>query len=276
MELFHFERLRNVDGVGYDRLSPCEQSFNLQLRMSECRQQFMSEHKLDKIPTMKTWGLAVFQSYVATCISTHPSNMIEYNIPTSERATIVFSHASQEDCPMERINDRDLHFPWEAEPQIKDISQVYSATWDTIFAHLNRNTPPKDLRDCRIVYSTYCASRIWRQSEPEDLESVKAVLHIWARSIAELDPEQGAILAETIDIDCLSPDEFIEAANSISRARSAMAMGASSSQHLLDYCEIPECSEPLLWTDNLYKARCAGGHIWSQLPPEANLFLPTD
>jgi len=273
MEMFRFERLRNADGVFYDHLSPCKHSSNLQLRLSECRQQFMSEHKLDKMAIVKTWGLAVFQSYIATCISTHPSNMIEYNISTSERAAIVFSHASLEDCIMDQTYDRNLRFPWEAEPQTKDISKVYSAIWDTVFAHLSSNRPQKNLWNCRIVYSTYCASRIWRQYEPDDQESVRAVLHTWAHLAAEKDPEQGAILAETIDIEVSRPEEFVEAANSIIRARSVMDVEASSSQRLLDHCEISECSESLLWTDNSYKARCGGGHLWSQSTPKPICFI---
>lgn len=275
--MFRFERLRNADGIFYDHFSPCKQSSNLQLRLSECRQQYMSENKLDKLATMKTWGLAVFQSNIATCISMHPSNMIEYNIPTSERATVVFSHASLEDCLLDRINnDRSLRFPWEADPQTKDISKVYSGTWDTVFAVLSSKRPPKDLRNCRIVYSTYCASRIWRQYEPDDLEFVKNILHAWVRSITEQDPEQGAILAETIDIEVLIPNEFVEAANSIISARSVVDTEASPSLRLLDRCEIFECSEPLLWTDHLYKARCGGGHLWSQFSPSVNLLHLTD
>ena len=249
--------------IFYDHLSPCKLSSNLQMKMMECRQHFNSEHKLDKMATMKTWGLASFQGYIASCITLHPSNMIEYNIPTSERATILFSHTSMEDIPMEEVSDQNLRFPWETAPQKKDLSEVYSATWNTVFAHVNRNKPPRNLGDCRIVYSSYCASQILQQYELEDLEAVRALLGDWVRSIARLDPEQGAILGETIGIESLNRQDFVDAANSIIVARSTMDVGTEPSQCFLEYCQIPDCSEPLLWTDNLYKACCSGGHVWS-------------
>lgn len=260
-----------VSRIFFDHLSPCKGSSNLQMKMSECRQHFMSEHKLDKLATMKTWGLASFRSYIASCITLHPSNMIEYNIPTSEKASVVFSRASMEDVPMEQINDQDLHFPWETAPQVKRLSEVYSATWDTVFAHVNRKQPPKNLWNCRIVYSSYCASRIWRQYEPEDLEAVRALLSTWALSIARLDPGQGAILNETIGIESLDRQEFVEAANSIVRARGTVDEGTRS-QFLLECCQIPGCFEPLLWTESIYKARCGEGHVWSRCSLEAKLF----
>ncbi|MCJ1249290.1 hypothetical protein MMC30_006513 [Trapelia coarctata] len=257
--LSHMEVFR----IFYDHLSPCKESSNLQMKLSECRQQFMSEHKLNKMATMKTWGLASFQSYIASCITLHPSNMIEYNIPTSEKATIVFSHVSMEDVPMEQFNDQNLRFPWEMAPQIKHLSEVYSATWDTVFVHVNRKQPPKNFWNCRIVYSSYCASRIWRQYEPEDLEAVRALLGTWARSIARLNLGQGAILDGTIGIESLNRQEFVEAANSIIRARSTVDVGTSS-QFLLEYCQIAGCFEPLLWTEDLYKTRCDDGHVWNR------------
>lgn len=276
MERFYRERLRNADGIFYDHLSPCEQSSKLQMRMSECRQQFMLEHKIANMATMKTWGLTVFGSYIATCISIHPSNMIEYNIPTSERAIIVFSHASQEDASLERVDDVNLRFPWEAESLIKDLSKVYAATWKTVLTRVNAQKPPRNLWNCRIVYSYYCASRIWRQYHREDLESVRAMLGTWARSAARMDLAQGSILEETIGIDSLSREGFVEAANSIIRAKSTMDVGILSSQCLLEYCQISECFEPILWTDNLYKARCDAGHVWSQYSLEVALFRLTD
>ena len=214
--------------------------------------------------TIKTWGISSFGQYVASCITLHPSDRVEYNVPSLERSFIIFSHVSAEDGTESQTGDADLYFPWETPPRLKELSIVHGEIWSNIYRRLEACTIHTSLLSYRILYASYCASLMWQGFDRKRLEQVKSALRPFSLSDKEMCLEHEVKADKTFVAEPSDGQQSAEAVNAIVQHRSEAEFDTPSAQCLLEYCQIPECSKPLFWTSNLYRARCNAGHLWSR------------
>ncbi|KAL8747217.1 MAG: hypothetical protein Q9190_000883 [Brigantiaea leucoxantha] len=68
-----------------------QRTSTLQDQMKELHKAWDHRNDMGGMSVMKTWGVAVWDNYVASCISFHPGDMIEYTLANNERCVIVIS-----------------------------------------------------------------------------------------------------------------------------------------------------------------------------------------
>ena len=272
METFHIHTQVDSSGVSSETLTRSKKSWNLQMRRSECRRQFAKEHNLGKKTSTKTWGLASFGAYIAACVTVHPSTMVEYSMPSTERSTILFGHASSlkkertnEDEDEDEYDDENLFFPWEFEPQLRDPLAAHAAPWSMILGGISRPALCRSILSCRLLYSSFCIRLMLGAVEYTMKAPVIAALETLAESLStSLRTEIESLVSPEI----ASRDhvKVVELINSFIKLRSVSEAEIPTTQRLLEYCSITECSEPLFYTSSIYKARCSVGHTWSTFP----------
>ncbi|MCJ1439212.1 hypothetical protein MMC27_008603 [Xylographa pallens] len=270
METFHIHTQVDSSGVSSETLTRSKKPWNLQMRQSECRLQFAKEHNLGKMTSTKTWGLASFGAYIAACVTVHPRTMVEYSMPSTERSTILFGHTSSlkeertdEDEDEDEYEDENLFFPWEFEPQLRDPLAAHAAPWSMILGGISRPALCRSILSCRLLYSSFCIRLMLGAIEYTMKAPTISALDILAESL------NTSLRTETESLD--SPEiaaedhvKIVELINSFVNLRSASEAEIPTTQRLLEYCRITECSKPLLYTSNIYKARCSVGHTWNR------------
>lgn len=261
--MFRVQSPGDQNGGLYERLLPSDSPSHLYLRMSDCRKRFSEEYSLGAMTTMKTWGLASLDGYVAACVTIHPSSMIEYRMASAERATIVFSHSSLHHNVID--HNEDLAFPWEAKPLLKDSSAAHSGPWSTILSHTNLNALSKNPTSICLLYYTSLTSLLWQSNDCSQEKSTTKVLQMLAQS-TNTDLSREIDLVQSFVLDSNNLSELLQPINSAVQSRSAFESRLPAHLRLVEYCQIPECQKPLFLTSNTYKARCGAGHTWSKFP----------
>ena len=257
--MFHSRTLLDPNDTAATWETRHKTSTILHTRMMARCQQFSEEYSLGNKTVIKTWGLSSFQQYAAACITLHPATMVQYMLASSERASIIFTHADLEDGIGE---DDFLIFPWQKQPQLRELHIALEGPFSTFLQGTDSGSFNNDNLSSRLIFETCCASLLWRQREQNTIEAVKSALrhlpiHTNTRIISEL-----ASFADggTTMIDDKNSIEFV---NRIIRRQCEFESESSASQRLVDYCQIPDCGMAKFWTTDLFKARCTTGHWWS-------------
>ena len=244
--------------------------------MSECRRRYADDHRLGEKITIKTWGISSFEQCVACCITLHPSDRMEYNVPSLEKSLIIFSHVSGEDSAENQAGDAKECFPWETPPRLRELSVVHGEIWSSISRRLGTCRPQASLLSYRLLYANYCASLLWQGFDRERLERVKSALGPWGLSDKEMSPTHEVEADEPSFAQPSDGQQSADAVNAMVRHRWLAESNTQAVHCLLEYCIIPECSEPLFWTHDLYTARCNAGHLWSSCPYKLGTELCSD
>ena len=226
--------------------------------MDRCRARFATEHNLDKSTIVKTWGLKTLDGYIAACITVHPTEMVEYLIPSAERSIVVFSHVDLEDIITPRIaKELRPNFPWELSLESHPSPGVRGKTVDTI---LNSGLSPREHisnLDCRMLcLSARASASIWDDNRTNRLERAIVVLQSTERLKNVKLGQEIAFLTSLQQSDDSRPPEILVTRNKEAQ-ESLLAMS------LVEICEIPGCGEPLIWID-LTTTRCKRGHGWRE------------
>ena len=79
-----------------------------------CRLKYAEQHHLrPESVSLRTWGTASFDNILATCVTFHPKEMLEYQVPAEASAVISFRANDVEgDCQPD-------NFPWQQDPVIE-------------------------------------------------------------------------------------------------------------------------------------------------------------
>ena len=70
-----------------------------QKQLSKSRRSYENKHGLDGHSKVRTWGLGTHTGDVVTCVTFHPSDMIEYVTPALEQSTLMFSCRTSQQRP---------------------------------------------------------------------------------------------------------------------------------------------------------------------------------
>ena len=230
------------------------------------------EHNLGQMTSIKTWGIASLGAYIAACVTVHPSAMVEYSMPSLEKSTIIFGHAATLGKEsFDQVEDENLTFPWESETQLRAPPLAHAGPWSMILRDATSPVLYCSILSCRLLYSSFCVRLMLGATEDMMKGLTIAALHTLARSLNTSFCQEIECL-ESAELASSDRTRIVEMINSIVRLRSVSETETPSVHRLLEYCQIPECSSPLFYTSNIYRARCSMGHIWSMFLNHA--FMP--
>ena len=211
------------------------------------RKEFDRHHDLGGLSFTKTWGLASWGPYAASCITMHPGDMVEYSLISEQRCHILFiKEGISEDLQEDTI------FPWQ------DISndmhrQTSPAVLEKILSVLDKTAAQHKIAGTRIIYNVCCAAMAC--SDMQQWHLVERLLHyLFTLNEISYDAELG--LLHSIRDSQLSTPECAAGMNDIARAK--------IEQHdyfmpnlLYNFCSI--CNQMIVWR-SLNEAHCISGH----------------
>ena len=233
---------------------------NLKKRMDQSRKNFAKARKLGTQTIMKTWGLASHGSLLASIITLHPSEMVEYTTSAHERSVVLFSRASLADVPSEdescfdqrgKDGDQIISFPWEKTwtPIFREEAQLFylkSLTFRVFTTEL------PDLASDNAYFNLLCARFLLDMDRTQFLDGIgdDMLRHRYGDVFAKLDsynanPETRSTHAQKLEI-----------VNSIIRVTES-----HDAAHRILPLEKCGCGERLKW-DGTRSALCMRGHRW--------------
>lgn len=249
--LSHLEVLKYTP-AGELKWTTCADTL-LQSRMSDCRMRFDNGHDLGGLSVMKTWGLTSLGGYIATCVTVHPGDMIEYTITSLERSTIVFG----------QVNDQERRLPWErAAEQTVTEAEARARIIDTIFtAETDQDGKDRSVMTNRIIYAATCASmQLWDSFRFERLERAKKALRK-LESVTDF-----AFVLEIAYIERLLAEQDADHEMQASQIQDLtqqisddISLDTPTASRIHEMCSI--CGESIMW-DSSDAARCARGHAF--------------
>ena len=260
---------------------------NLQRKMERCRRDFAIAKKLGSLTVMKTWGLASHNDILASIISLHPAEMVEYTTSAQERSIIIFSHSSHEDVP-HKPPASFLDFEPKPTPTIKEIGprldfaprresiDEITFPWERKRTVLSRETAQRSFLQI-LTFKTL------RQAESACLDSAIASFHLvcarflygndMGQFLAHVEPSlTHPDYAKVIAIARLaqhgsnpwgskSENEAMKIVNDIIQVTERHS--PAERQIPVEEC-IPDCGGCLRW-ETMGIAFCANGHRWRKL-----------
>ena len=223
--------------------------------ISALQKDFDRHHDLGGLSFAKTWGLASWGPYVASCVSFHPGDMVEYTMTSSERCHLIFNLIDTTNITVE-----DARFPWQEVSvvlhQKNNEETLYSVLTVLIDQHLH------DALDRKVLYSNCCAALLFGDTQTSELAQ-KAFQRLLSSTNISMELELELSLLEASQNLQQSTASKIERLNQIAISRTAN-MDASHLSELYDFCSI--CDGVLIW-DSISKASCSAGHEFSMKIP---------
>lgn len=215
--------------------------------VSALQKDFDRHHDLGGLSHAKTWGLASWGPYVASCITFHPGDVLEYNMVAEQRCQVIFT---QEDTSSGL--DEDAIFPWQgANPEVHQDTS--SAVLQKVLALLATRHTSRDPAENRILYNVCSAALLCL--DKVDWNLVEQILRRLAASTGiSLDPEIRML--EDIRSSQVSVLVRMERLQEIAGARTEIE-SSSSPRDIYDSCSI--CDQIII-RRGLNVAYCAAGH----------------
>ena len=263
------------------RLFLVESVSNLKRKMDGCKRSFATARKLGRSTNMKTWGLASHGDVLASIISLHPSEMVEYITLAQERSTIVFSSAALEngspealppkdresnstldaeengpraDTSRRRKSAKDISFPWERERTIVPRNEAQRAFLRKLTFQTLESAEPACSISAITTFHLACARFLYENDASQFLALIEPILTHpdYAEIVAKLkqyesNEETNGPTVEAMDI-----------VNSII----STSERHPQRQIPIEQC-MPECGKRVEWR-TLSTAKCSVGHQWSK------------
>ncbi|KAL8815287.1 MAG: hypothetical protein Q9223_005562 [Gallowayella weberi] len=207
----------------------------VQDQVSLLQRDFDRDYNLGGQSHAKTWGMASWNTYVASCITLHPSDMVEYSIPSDQRCLVIFS---QENDSSGQAND--AIFPWQ---EISNSVQREScpAVLERVLDVLNENDMPQDIAGRKTSYNICCAAII--SADIHDWKPVQEILQKLSVSTGmSLDAEISIV--DEIKGSRVTLPQRIEKLREIASARIADG-NRSVQQHFHSFCSF--CEKLITW-----------------------------
>ena len=261
---------------------------NLKKKMDRCRRDFAIDKKLGHLTSMKTWGLASHNDILASIISLHPSEMVEYTTTAQERSTIVFSYASLEDtpskppasfedlksksaatveenglkeeCTRRRESAKEISFPWEHERTVVPREDAQQSFLKRLTFEPFQLTDPGS-NSAIVCFNLVCARFLYENDAKQFLAQIEARLthQDYAGVVARL-----TLLHK--------PNPWNKGTNSPPEAMKLInAIIQITEQHPPAQRQIPveecmrDCGRCLRW-ETTESASCTNGHRWRKSP----------
>lgn len=215
---------------------------------SALQMNFDRQHDLGGLSFAKTWGLASWGAYVASCVSYHPGDMVEYNITSGERCQVLFALADATGV----VSDSD-GFPWQEMSNSTEVD-TDNGVQARILTSVAQQ-PLIDAFDCKVFYNLGCT--VLLSSNPQTLQPAEQAFQQLAASTSMGLQEELNLLEDTRVLN-LSVSQRLERLNHITISRSEHAREAGSpASDVCDFCSI--CDQVVQWV-NATEAACVAGH----------------
>ncbi|KAL8961853.1 MAG: hypothetical protein Q9193_001653 [Seirophora villosa] len=244
-------RIDSGDDIRDNPLDIFSQPFRTALydQASAFQNDFDQQHDLGGLCYTKTWGLASWGPYVASCVSYHPGDMVEYTLTSGERCHIIFSFEDPADNRPDNVGflRQDTSDSADSENKISVRLRILT---------LISQIPVTDAFDCKVVYSICCSAFLTR-----DLQTIGLAEEAFRQLAVSMgiSMEQELALLEDARISNLSMSRRIERLRHIASSRSSPTTPerTPTKRVLWDLCSI--CEEVVVWASTT-EAACIAGH----------------
>ena len=216
-------------------------------RILQLQKSFDKQNDCGGLCVAKTWGLASFGSFIATCVSFHPGDMVEYILPSKERSYIVF-----EDVDSDENMQGAIGFPWQEQKFETDQAVSRQIIMDTIFRLGTVNHVLKASIDYKILYAACCISIL----ENKRLKFAAEIYQILQKEL-DIDLTPETTLLELLQESPPGSTVHIEGLKEVTSRRANTSLSSSRAQDLVELCSI--CDQAIPW-DDLAEACCLSGH----------------
>ncbi|MCJ1310621.1 hypothetical protein MMC25_004286 [Agyrium rufum] len=99
---------------------------SLQEQILHARMAYGKTNGLNENVMVKIWGLTRLDNLIVCCISLHPSDRIEYVIPSSSKSILLFSSVAAESQSPDQMSGVSTSFPWEVPVTCKSMAKAYA------------------------------------------------------------------------------------------------------------------------------------------------------
>ncbi|KAL3484808.1 transcription factor IIIC subunit delta N-term-domain-containing protein [Aspergillus germanicus] len=204
-------------------------------RIEDIRERFDIDRDLGGLAVSRIRGLTSVQGIVATAVTLHPGDMVEYRSSTEDRLIILFSTSDgqptqTDSVPFLRGNPT---FSPEFLMEHRDVVLRYI---------LRSGNDAKQALSPKVLYAAACCAIVQSQSL-ELLSNAREVLESLASN-------HGVDLTDEI-VKCSEPGSFID-------AKPAELLDAAN-DNVFERCDI--CGSGIGW-DSSQEAQCASGHVF--------------
>ncbi|KAJ5593819.1 uncharacterized protein N7459_000027 [Penicillium hispanicum] len=237
----HLEPISGLSGVAsLDQLGTNDGFKSPRWRkvVADLREQFDLDRDLGGEVVARIWGLASYRGITAVLFTRHPTDMIEYQVTSGERAVIGF--ASEETD--QRLDVRSLF-----EPTVRQDQNSTRVQRQAVISYLlsgDKENLENDMENQKLIYSAACCALVDGQSESVRNQARQALERLAAMTGADLSDELANFSNESPTIPAKSNGQF-----------------AQPGAHLFEWCEI--CDAGIEWF-SAKEAQCANGHLFSR------------
>ena len=206
---------------------------------------------------LRSWGVASLNDLVATCITVHPTKMIDYTAPFEGNSTIIFDTNNGDD------NAKNV-FPWQSSVEV-DIVNTQKSILDTMVDQLPQRTLTTNSLDLKIAYIAFCGvlllsdeKRLYRS---QMLQAAMEILDvIEGHASIDLLLERQALLSVK-NTHQLSDHELSKIVRQMTLARGQEESNIDNPEkNLLDVCPFCPESQRAIPFDDFTEAYCQQRH----------------
>ena len=206
---------------------------------------------------LRTWGVASLNDLVATCITLHPTKMIDYTSPFEGISTIIFDTNNAD-------NNAKNMFPWQSSVEV-DIANTQKSILDTMVDQIPRRTLNTNSLDLKIAYTAFCGVLLLSDEKClyrlQMLQGAMEILDVIERHVGiDLLLERQALLSVK-DTHHLSDQELSKIVRQMTLARNQDESNIGNPEKdLLDVCPFCPESQRAMPFDDFTEAYCQQRH----------------
>ena len=215
---------------------------------------------------LRTWGVASLNDLVATCVTLHPTKMIDYTAPFEGTSTIIFDTSNGDD-------NAKCVFPWQSSVEV-DIAKTQKSILDTMVDQIPQRTLTSNSLDLRIAYTAFCAVLLSSDEKClyrlQMLQAAMEILEVIERHTSiDLLLERQALLSVK-NTHQLSDQELSKVVRQMTLARGQDESNIGySEKDFLDICPFCSESQRAIPFDDFTNAYCQQRHHFGMFhPPE--------
>ena len=214
---------------------------------------------------LRTWGVASLNDLVATCITLHPTTMIDYTSPFEGNSIIIFDTDNADD------NAKNM-FPWQSSAEV-DIAEKQKVILDTVMDQIPQRSLTAHSLDLKIAYTAFCGVLLLSGEKcldrPQMIQGAMEILDIIERHVGiDLLLERQALLSVQ-NTHQLSDQELRKIVRQMTLARGQDESNIDPDKDLLDVCPFCPESQRAIPFDDFTEAYCQQRHPFGMfLPPE--------
>ena len=220
----------------------------------QLRARYHRENDYGGLTTLKFWGSAIYKDYAAICVTLHPGDLVEYLLPSEERATILFSVGGTDSLDMKLET-----FEWEIDPETGETESTHRAILDLIFELERQSNIELGGLSNMIIYGAACASMLlWDSERLQRLSLALSVLERLERRINVTLGSEINACSHLLRASGIREEEAIVLVGEATAVRSNEDLNNAS--RVFGVCSI--CAHAVTW-QSLFDATCIQGHYFS-------------